>query len=69
MVDPEVRVKGTGYLISSISVFLLAVPALKSALERPLLLFCLIAGAILSIVGMFLRYLSHRREKRRQGRI
>jgi hypothetical protein len=53
-------VKGLGYLISCVSVVLLAIPGLKSAREDPALLLCLLAGAALSMAGMFLRWLSHR---------
>lgn len=55
--------KGLGYLISIVSVFLLAVPAFKSASEEPPMLLCLVAGMAASIAGMFLRWLSHRRQK------
>jgi hypothetical protein len=54
------RVKGTGYLISCVSVLLLAIPATKSAKEDPLLLLCLLGGAALSMLGMLVRWLSHR---------
>ena len=57
------RLKGGGYLTSTISVVLLAVPALKSALEDPVMLLCLIGGALLSIAGMSLRWRSHRVEQ------
>gem|GEM_PF-1733960 len=63
--------KGAGYLVSSVSVLLLAVSPLKTAMSDPLLLSCLIGGVALAIVGMVLRYLSHRRdqhEKRKLGR-
>lgn len=56
------RLKGSGYLVSTGSVLLLGVPALKSALEDMRMLACLVAGMALSIVGMSLRWLSHRRE-------
>lgn len=55
--------KGIGYLISILSVFLLGAAASKGASKEPLLLLCLIAGMATSIVGMALRYLSYRREK------
>ena len=56
--------KGFGYLVSIVSVFLLAAGSLKTASQEPLLLFCLIAGMATSICGMGLRYLSYRREQR-----
>lgn len=54
------RLKGSGYLISSVSVVLLGVPALKSAKDEPLMLVLLLTGMSLSIVGMALRWRSHR---------
>jgi multisubunit Na+/H+ antiporter MnhG subunit len=57
-------VKGVGYLISILSVFLLAAGSLKTASKDPLLLICLIAGMTSSIVGMALRYADYRREQR-----
>jgi hypothetical protein len=56
-------VKGTGYLVSCVSVVLLAIPGLKSAKEDGTLLLCLLAGAALSMLGMFLRWLSHRQSQ------
>lgn len=53
------RLKGSGYLISSVSVVLLGVPALKSAKDEPLMLVLLLTGMLLSIVGMALRWRSH----------
>lgn len=55
--------KGLGYLVSIVSVFLLAAGAFKSASQEPVLLVCLIAGMATSIAGMGLRYLSYRRER------
>jgi hypothetical protein len=57
-------VKGFGYLVSILSVFLLAAGSFKNAAQQPLLLVCLIAGMATSIAGMGLRYLSYRREQR-----
>ncbi|MEA3051307.1 MAG: hypothetical protein QOG72_210 [Sphingomonadales bacterium] len=56
--------KGFGYLVSILSVFLLAAGSFKNAAQQPLLLVCLIAGMATSIAGMGLRYLSYRREQR-----
>jgi hypothetical protein len=56
--------KGGGYLVSTVSVVLLAVPAFKSAKEEPLMLLALLAGALLSITGMALRWRSHRLEQK-----
>jgi hypothetical protein len=54
------RLKGSGYLVSSMSVVLLGVPALKSAKDEPLMLAIMLTGMLLSIVGMALRWRSHR---------
>lgn len=59
--------KGFGYLISTLSVFLLAAGSFKNASEEPLLLACLILGMATSIAGMALRYLSYRREQRQKA--
>jgi hypothetical protein len=63
--DRVSRLKGGGYLASTVSVVLLAVPAFKSALESPPMLASLLAGMGLSIGGMGLRWRSHRIESRR----
>lgn len=56
--------KGGGYLASTMSVALLGIPALKSALEEPAMLACLLGGMGLSVAGMALRWRSHRIEHR-----
>jgi hypothetical protein len=56
--------KTLGYLVSTVSVFLLAAPGWKSAMEHPPLLICMLAGMSASIGGMLLRWLSFRREQR-----
>ena len=56
------RLIGSGYLISSVSVVLLGVPALKSAKDEPLMLVLLLLGMVLSVIGMALRWRSHRVE-------
>ena len=61
------EVKARGYLSSTLSVFLLAIPALKSALESSVMLACLLAGMALSIIGMGLRWHSHRLEQSEKG--
>ena len=61
--------KGAGYLVSSVSVLLLAVSPLKTAMDDPLLLACLAGGVILAIVGMVLRYISHRRDRNETHKI
>jgi len=57
------RFKGAGYLTSTVSVILLAIVALKGAKEDPVLLACLILGALTSMTGMGLRWRSHRIEQ------
>lgn len=52
--------KGTGYLISTGSVLLFGAVSWKSASERPILMACLLLGMLLSVVGMMLRWRSHR---------
>jgi len=52
--------KGLGYLVSTISVLLLGIVAWKSASQHPFLFACLIAGMVSSIIGMGLRWISHR---------
>ena len=57
------RFKAAGYATSTVSVLLLSAVAWKGAAEDPLLLACLIAGMAASIVGMELRWRSHRIEQ------
>jgi hypothetical protein len=57
------RIKGAGYLVSSLSVLLLAIPGLKAAMENPWFGVCLAVGVIASIGGMMLRWHSHRLEQ------
>lgn len=61
--------KGLGYLVSSVSVVLLGIVAWKSALEQPLLFACLIGGMLASVLGMALRWISHRIDERDKDRI
>jgi hypothetical protein len=58
------RLKGGGYLVSTISVFLLAIPGLKAAMEVPIFFLCLALGVLTSVGGMFLRWRSHRLEQK-----
>lgn len=62
------RIKGSGYLTSTVSVVLLGIPAMKSALENPWLALSLVAGMALSVTGMALRWRSHRVEQREKGK-
>lgn len=65
--DPH-SLKGDGYLISILSVFLLAFPPLKSAKSDPLVLACIVIGALLSIVGMALRWIADRKTQHKIDR-
>jgi hypothetical protein len=65
--DPH-SLKGNGYLISILSVFLLALPPLKSAKDDPLVLACIAIGALLSIAGMALRWVADRKTQHRIDR-
>ncbi|TPI29578.1 hypothetical protein FJW08_17035 [Mesorhizobium sp. B3-2-1] len=58
--------KGVGYLISTLSVVLLAIVSWSSASKSPLLTTCLLVGATTSIAGMFCRWLTYEIEKRRE---
>jgi hypothetical protein len=50
--------KTIGYMVSSISVLMLGIVSWGSASEKPLLLACLIAGMLTSVIGMCLRWIS-----------
>ena len=56
--------KGLGYLISTISVLMLGAVAWPRPGDPPHLAWLVIGGMAASILGMFLRYLSHRHDKR-----
>ena len=56
--------KGAGYLVSAGSVLLLGAVSWSSASRQPWLLAALVAGMALSIVGMALRWISHRHDRR-----
>ncbi|NUS19043.1 MAG: hypothetical protein HOQ25_04530 [Mesorhizobium sp.] len=60
--------KGIGYLISTVSVTLLAIVSWSSASKSPVLIACLLGGAATSIIGMFCRWLSYQIEKRQKER-
>jgi nicotinamide riboside transporter PnuC len=59
--------KGIGYLVSTVSVILLAIVSWKSASQSPLLLVCLFGGAAASMIGMCFRWASYVIEKRHKG--
>lgn len=58
------RLKGGGYLTSVASVVLLGIPAFKSVMESVGMTISLIGGMLLSIIGMGLRWHSHKTEQR-----
>lgn len=60
--------KGIGYVVSCASVALLIIPPLRMAREDPLILSCLLGGALLSVIGMYLRWLADQRTQRRISR-
>jgi len=62
MIRPA-AIKSSGYLISSVSVMLLGAVSWKSASEKPVLLACLIAGMVLSVIGMIFRWVSYQMEE------
>jgi len=66
--DRVSRLKGGGYLTSTVSVVLLGIPAMKSALESPPMLASLLAGMGLSVAGMALRWRSHRLQSLKEKR-
>jgi len=57
------RLKAGGYLISTASVILLGCVSWQSAASEPALLASLLLGMVLSIVGMEMRWRSHRLEQ------
>lgn len=61
--------KALGYSVSTVSVILLGIVAWESASDRPLLFVCLIAGMAASIMGMALRWISHRIGEKDKDRI
>jgi hypothetical protein len=60
--------KGAGYLTSTASVALLGAVSWKSAVASPWLMTCLVSGILLSIVGMMLRWRSHRLDQKEKDR-
>lgn len=58
--------KTSGYIISTLSVILLAVVSWKATAEDPVLRACLVGGALASVLGMFCRWLSYEFEKKRR---
>lgn len=61
--------KGSGYLVSSVSVLLLGIVAWKSASEDRLLLTCLVSGMAFSVLGMVMRWLAFLRNDQEKREI
>jgi uncharacterized membrane protein YhhN len=59
--------KGLGYLISTISVFLLGAAAWPRPEDPPGQTWLVAGGMATSVLGMFARYLSHRKENEHSG--
>jgi hypothetical protein len=60
--------KTIGYLISTVSVVLLAIVSWPKAKDSAFLAACLIGGAATSMMGMLCRWLSYEIEKRAKRR-
>lgn len=58
------KLKGSGYLVSTASVLLLAIVSWPHASESVAMTACLLGGAASSIVGMLCRWLTYEIEKR-----
>jgi hypothetical protein len=56
--------KSLGYLISTLSVLMLGAVAWPRAGDPPGTMWLVLGGMTASVLGMFLRYLSHRQDKR-----
>lgn len=56
--------KTLGYVVSGVSVVLLAMVSWRSASENPGLMIALLAGMATSLLGMLLRWLSYLQEER-----
>ena len=60
--------KGLGYLTSTLSVILLGIVSIDAASKSRLLAACLILGMATSVLGMTLRWRSHRLEQHEKAR-
>ena len=60
-----VDIKGLGYIVSIVSVFLIGAVAWPKPQEADWMRLALIAGMATSIMGMGLRYIAHRKEQRK----
>lgn len=57
------KIKTIGYMISVVSVVLLAIVSWKNAASNPVLAVCLFGGALTSVTGMAMRWLSYEMEE------
>ncbi len=57
--------KTVGYVISSLSVVLLGLPAWSGAESKPLLRLCLVLGMAASVIGMVCRWWTYQLEKKK----
>ncbi len=60
------RLKSVGYLVSIVSVVLLAIASWSNASKSTLLMACLLSAVGASIIGMFCRWLAYEIEDRRK---
>jgi len=60
------QLKASGYLTSMVSVLLLGAVSWRAAARDPLLFACLIGGMLTSLLGMELRWRSHRLEQKQK---
>lgn len=60
------KLKGGGYLISALSIVLLAIPSIKSMFDDEAMIPFVILGILLSVIGMWLRWRSHRVEAKEE---
>lgn len=56
--------KTSGYVISTLSVILLAIVAWKGAKDDPILVALLIIGALTSVIGMIMRWIAFLRDEK-----
>ena len=56
--------KGLGYLVSAVSVVLLGIAAWPKPGEPRWIAVAIVLGMVTSVGGMFIRFLSHRKDRR-----
>lgn len=65
---PGVDLKALGYLVSTVSVLFLATVAWPTPGEPRWMAIAVVVGVATSVLGMFLRYLSHRKTEHKVDR-